>query len=221
MNVLIAVLVILVAAVAIGLLRVLIPYAWSIATRTRQAGPVAIGSPGGAGTFYGWMGTALWSLGEERREEAYEYAQETEREMPKEVEIVDWRLQSPSDLGADVATERMGQRAVQPVTADGRSWWSGRDWVSTDQYVPPSAERSVDGRQWWDGERWRWVPGEWQPASSWTPRRIDDPPVKDAGGTWVVAQRRHTADRWVVPPSRTPERSDPPPTWVEGGDRTA
>jgi hypothetical protein len=50
------------------------------------------------------------------------------------------------------------QAPKHQLSEDRRWWWDGQAWQSTEQSVPPGAERSEDGSNWWDGTSWRSVP---------------------------------------------------------------
>ncbi len=206
-------------AIAVVLVRILAPLLWSIVGRARLHGPAAIGSPNSGGRWLGWVVTLLWSLGEHKREESWEYLRKTGMDAWNE----DAPAPKPDPLpqrAVDSAppTARPGHglmsRDHQQLTEDGQHWWTGREWVSVAQFVPPSAMRSVDGSHWWDGQQWQWVPNEFPKADRWMPMpAAPHAQVVATPTSWLHSRRGHTAGRRtrdLTPKLR--ERSDPPPT---------
>ena len=95
-------------------------------------------------------------------------------------------------------TQRRGDsllpRDTQQIALDGRHWWTGRQWASTNNFVPPSAPRSVDGSHWWDGERWHWVPNEFPQTGQALPQRtVSHPKSKTTAQSWLI---RRTSGRF-------------------------
>jgi hypothetical protein len=51
-------------------------------------------------------------------------------------------------------------QSAEPKWSDDRQyWWTGSDWRSVDDELPPGTKISDDRRHWWDGVNWRPVPG--------------------------------------------------------------
>ncbi|MGI8847400.1 MAG: hypothetical protein ACR2GX_03915 [Candidatus Dormibacteria bacterium] len=212
-------LVLVVALVAIVVLRVVAPFLRSVVRRARLHGPAPY-SAGGAGTTGGWAISLLWAMREKAHEEHYEYMRETARPLDED------ESDAPGDGDDPLPQVASGPLVAAPLPpaapwltpvlgANGRSWWSGREWVSTQTFAPAGAERSADGSQWWDGNEWQWTPGEFA-AESWQPRRVNWVRGRvdiQAGSSpsWLNARRRHLLDRSVSPPWWRADRSDPPP----------
>ena len=208
-----------VAVCVIALFTIVGPYSAAIYRRTRMAGPVPTGGgPIGTGTAWGWFLSTIWSIGESKREEHYHYLRHPD--APGEVvenEIPDGELQMASDI-ATMDGDANLPRDHQSLDVARRNWWSGKEWVSANDYAPPSAERSVDGEQWWDGLQWQWAPNTFRSRTDWAPREVMPSrlPEKRVSQSWVVEQRGFMASRWVTPQPPQPDRSDPPPDWLAG-----
>ena len=203
--------------------RIVGPYSRHIYRRTRMQGPAPVGGGPTGGTWFGWFVSVLHIIGETKREEQYHYLRDHSG-MSSPVEL-EWSPPQPAPR-ADLHDHGDSElpRDHQTLTGDRREWWSGRDWVRTSEYVPPSAERAHDGEQWWDGEQWQWTPGTFEPPASWAPHHAVLPRVKKvpASGSWVIEQRGHLNRRWVTPPPPPPsDRSDPPPDWLTDGDSSS
>jgi hypothetical protein len=201
-------------------LRLLVPYLWGLFHRVRITGPAGVGSPNSGGRWLGWVVGMFWSLFESKREETYEYSRLTRvqrwNEGPQGPRIQGLpRPASDPEPLESVPGHSLMSRDHQQLTEDGRHWWTGRQWVSVDDFVPPSAPRSVDGSHWWDGVRWQWMPGEFPRTRSSLPQRAKDPvaAVSAAPTSWLEARTAHQRHRWSgkIGARRDDDRSDPPP----------
>ena len=207
-------LVLIAGAIVLLLLRLLGPWLFSTGKRARMHGPVPFTTPSGGGTSVGWALSMLWSVGEKKREERYEYLRQV---LP--VTLDDDGAEMPvADLPRRATDVAPGQppaeaRDHQPLTLDGRQWWAGKRWVSASRFIPPSAPRSLDGREWWDGEEWRAVPGLEGSAGDILPRRAPMPRQAPPAESWLLS-RRPRASRRPWPRNAPSDRSDPPPDWL-------
>jgi hypothetical protein len=203
------------AAIVLVLVLILVgPYAFGMYRRTRMHGPIPTGGPGGSGAAWGWFLSAIWTFGETKREEQFHYL---EGGITTKTGGDGFDVLEPAAPPEPIDTDRLLPRDEQELSGNRRQWWSGKEWVSVNDFVPPSSERSTDGEQWWDGEAWQWTPGTFEAPSSWMPQRMV---VSRLGGrrektSWVIEQRGHLADRWIQEPAPKPDRSDPPPDWLD------
>jgi hypothetical protein len=207
---------ILIAILILVLIAILIrPYFFGMYRRTRMHGPVPTGGgPGGSGTAWGWFLSAIWTVGETKREEQSHYFEGVGDPAHRRDGFDEL---TPAVPNSPIDGDTLLPRHEQELTDDRREWWSGRGWVSRNDFVPPSAERSADGEQWWDGEQWQWTPGTFAPPSSWMPHRmvISRLGAKREKTSWTIEQRGHLADRWIQDAPPKPDRTDPPPEWLE------
>jgi hypothetical protein len=191
------------------------PYVFGMYRRTKMHGPVSAGSgPGGSGAAWGWFLSAIWTFGETKREEQSHYL---EGESFPQIRGDGFEQPITAAVENPIDGDTLLPRDEQKLTDDRREWWSGKDFVSVNNYVPPSAERSINGEQWWDGEQWQWAPGTFDPSSSWMPHRmvVSRLGAKREKTSWMIEQRGYMADRWVQEAPPKPDRTDPPPDWLE------
>jgi hypothetical protein len=191
------------------------PYVFGMYRRTKMHGPVpAGGGPGGSGAAWGWFLSAIWTFGETKREEQSHYLEG--ESFPRIGDNV-FEQPNPAAIENPVDGDTLLPRDEQKLTYDRREWWSGKEFVSVNNYAPPSAERSANGEQWWDGEQWQWTPGTFEPSSSWMPHRmvVSRLGAKREKTSWMIEQRGHMADRWIQEAPPKPDRTDPPPDWLE------
>lgn len=202
--------------VVVALVGLLGPFVWSVVKRARLHGPAPY-TTGGGGTATGWGVSLLWAMREKNREESYEYMRETERDLDEDD---DDATEEPSLPQRVTAVDRIDEEPpaeawTEPqISADGRRWWSGTQWVASERFAPAGAHWSEDRSQWWDGVEWRWAPGEF-PDRSALPQRVDwsrgrSDVTAAPSASWLDRRRSER----VLPPARTPERSDPPPDFL-------
>jgi len=226
MSTLLALKILLVAILVIAVVRIIGPFMRSVVRRARLHGPAPY-STGGSGNAAGWAVSMLWAMREKAHEENYEYLRETSRDLDEEEQ------ETAADPLPQVATDPLTPPDEAPtvpwltpvLSPDGRRWWTGREWVSTERFAPASAERTEDGSQWWDGHDWHWSPGEFA-DDTWRPRRVDwDTGRADVGArtdrSWMERRRGHLQDRPTPRSIPLADRSDPAPTNLPPPSRDA